>query len=225
MMKSQQTYFAKSNLIILFFMISFFVYHPNVSAQKFEITPFYGYMFAGKVTGYQGDLNIRNNGIYGFMLDISVHPAMQVELFYSRTDTRADFVEYRGPTYKLTDVSVNYFQIGALRHINKTKNIIIYGIGTLGATLFSPSGEGYNETPIQYSYEDWWLFSLTFGGGAKIFLSKKIGIRLEGRLMMPITWAGGGFMVGTGGSGFYLGGGSAILQASLTAGLIIALGK
>ena len=43
--------------------------------------------------------------------------------------------------------------------------------------------------------------------------------------MMPITWAGGGFMVGTGGSGFYLGGGSAIMQASLSAGLIVALGK
>ena len=55
--------------------------------------------------------------------------------------------------------------------------------------------------------------------------SEKVGLRFEGRLMMPITWAGGGFMVGTGGSGFYLGGGSAILQASLSAGLIIALGK
>ena len=43
--------------------------------------------------------------------------------------------------------------------------------------------------------------------------------------MMPITWAGGGFRFGTGGSGFYLGGGSAILQARLTAGLVIALGK
>jgi len=32
-------------------------------------------------------------------------------------------------------------------------------------------------------------------------------------------------MVGSGGGGFYLGGGSAILQASLTAGITIALGK
>jgi len=224
-MNLHQSSFSKLYLVILVLMLSFFIYQPTVYAQKLEITPFYGYMFAGKVTGYSGDLNVRDNGMYGLMLDLSIHPEMQIEFYYSRSDTRADFVEFRGPTYKLTDMSVNYFQIGALRQVKKMNNIVMYGVGSLGATLFSPSGESYNETPIDYYYEDWWLFSLTFGGGAKIFLSEKIGLRFEGRLMMPITWAGGGFMVGTGGSGFYLGGGSAILQASLTAGLIIALGK
>ena len=224
-MKSKQSYFQKLNFVILFFVVTMFIYHQNVLAQKLEITPFYGYQFNGKVIGYSGDLNIRDAGSYGLMLDISVRPGMQVELFYSRSDTRADFVEYRGPTYKLTDMSVNYFQLGFLREVKKMENIVMYGIGSLGATLFSPSGTDYNETPDKYYFEDWWLFSITAGGGAKIWLSKKIGIRLEGRLMMPITWAGGGFMVGTGGSGFYLGGGSAILQASLSAGLIIALGK
>ena len=101
----------------------------------------------------------------------------------------------------------------------------MYGIGSLGATLFSPTGEPYDETEDQYYFQDWWLFSLTVGGGAKVWLSEKVGLRFEGRVMMPITWAGGGFMVGSGGGGFYLGGGSAILQASLTAGLMIRLGK
>ena len=224
-MQSQQTKFSKFNLIIFSFILSFLIYTPIAFAQKLEITPFYGYMFAGKVTGYSGDLNVRDAGMYGIMLDLSIDPEMQIEFYYSRSDTRADFVEFRGPTYKLTDMSVNYFQIGALRQVRKMNNIVMYGVGSLGATLFSPSGENYNETPIDYYYKDWWLFSLTFGGGAKIFLSEKIGLRFEGRLMMPITWAGGGFMVGTGGSGFYLGGGSAILQASLSAGIIIALGK
>jgi hypothetical protein len=150
---------------------------------------------------------------------------MQVELYYSRSDTRGDFVAFRGPTYRLTDLSVNYFQIGFLRTVKKVKNVTLYGIGSLGATLFAPSGESYNETPRTYYFEDWWLFSITAGGGAKVWLSEKVGLRFEGRVMMPITWAGGGFMVGTGGSGFYLGGGSAILQASMSAGIIIALGK
>ncbi|NOX66285.1 MAG: hypothetical protein GXO85_10980 [Chlorobi bacterium] len=224
-MKSKQSYFPKSKLAILVLLATTFLYHPNVSAQKLEITPFYGYQLNGKVIGYSGDLNIRDAGAYGVMLDISVRKGMQVELFYSRSDTRADFKEFRGPTYKLTDVSVNYFQLGFLRTAKKIDNISLYGIGSLGATLFSPSGTNYNETPIKYYYEDWWLFSLTVGGGAKIWLSKKIGLRFEGRILMPITWVGGGFMIGTGGSGLYLGGGSAILQASLSAGIIIALGK
>jgi opacity protein-like surface antigen len=220
----------KIKLLRLLFLSSLIVLISlsSISAQKVEITPFYGAAFNGKVTAYNGDLNIRDAGMYGVTLDIAVQPGMQLELFYSRSDTRADFKEYRGDTYKLTDMSVNYFQIGAVRHAMKKDNIVVYGVGTLGATLFSPSGEPYSVDDggpeEQYYYEDWWLFSLTLGGGAKIFLSERVGIKLEGRLMMPITWAGGGFMVGSGGGGFYLGGGSAILQASLMAGLVIALG-
>jgi opacity protein-like surface antigen len=223
-MNLHQSSFSKLYLVLLVLLLSFFIYQPTVYAQKLEITPYYGYMFAGKVMGYDGDLNVRNDGMYGLIVDIAVNPAMQIELYYSRSDTRIDFVEFRGPTYKLTDASVNYFQVGVLRQVKKMNNIVMYGVGSLGATLFSPSGESYNEAPIDYYYEDWWLFSLTLGGGAKIFFSEKIGLRLEGRLMMPITWAGGGFMVGTGGSGFYLGGGSAILQGSLMAGLTFKLG-
>ena len=134
--------FSKLYLVILVFIASFFVYHPDVSAQKLEITPFYGYMFAGKVTGYSGDLNVRDNGMYGLMLDLSIHPEMQIEFYYSRSDTRIDFVEFRGPTYKLTDASVNYFQVGVLRNVKKIDKITVFGMGTLGATLFSPSGSG-----------------------------------------------------------------------------------
>jgi len=228
-MKVLLTNFSKLQIILLLFAVSYFAYNPSISAQKVEITPFYGYQFNGKATGYNGDLNIRDASSYGIMLDVNVKNGMQVELLYSRSDTRADFVQYRGPTYKLSDMSVNYFQLGFLRTVKKTKKVEMHGIFSLGASLFSPTGTPYDEIPEDevtgtYYYEDWWFFSITAGGGAKIWLSKKIGIRLEGRLMMPITWAGGGFMVSSGGGGFYFGGGSAILQASLTAGIIVALG-
>jgi len=220
----------KSQLLKTLFLIALIgsIFTSNTLAQGVEITPFYGFHFAGKVSGYNGDLNIRDAGMYGLMLDINVQKGMQVELYYSRTDTRADFVEYRGLTYKLTDVSVNYFQLGFLRTVKKMKNTEMYGIFSLGASLFSPSGQPYGVYDFedeQIYFEDWWLFAMTVGGGAKIWLSERVGLRLEGRLMMPITWAGGGFMVGSGGGGFYLGGGSAILQASLTAGLMVRLGK
>ena len=150
-MQQYKLQFSKFIFILLFAAMLF---SSNTFAQKFEITPFYGYMFAGKVTGYNGDLNVRDAGMYGLMLDISVQKGMQVELYYSRTDTRVDFVEYRGPTYKLTDMSVNYFQLGFLRTVKKMKNIEMYGIGSLGATLFSPSGEPYEETEEEYYYEE-----------------------------------------------------------------------
>lgn len=224
-MKTKKTNVSILKLLAILLIASLFIFNSNVLAQKIEITPFYGYQLNGKVVGYSGDLNVRDASSYGLMLDVTVKKGMQVELYYSRSDTRADFVEYRGPTVKLTDVSVNYFQLGFLRTVKKMNNISVYGVGSLGATLFSPSGNRYDGSPEDLYFEDWWLFSVTMGGGAKVMFSEKVGLRFEGRLMMPITWAGGGFMVGTGGSGFYLGGGSAILQASMSVGLIIALGK
>ncbi len=215
----------KIKLTTVMFFLFLSIFNSQTSAQKFEITPFYGYQFNGKVVGYEGDLNIRDATAYGLLFDITLRPGMQLEFYFNRSDTRVDYIHFRGPTYKLIDASVNYFQIGGLKEVMRKKNITLYGISSLGAMLLSPSGSGYNETPELFYFEDKWFFSLTLGAGAKVWLSDRVGLRFEGRALMPITWGGGGFMVGTGGSGFYFGGGSAILQANLSAGLIIGLGK
>jgi len=65
---------------------------------------------------------------------------------------------------------------------------------------------------------------MTLGGGVKIWLSDRIGIRAQGRLLLPMMWAGAGLSVGTGGTGFSLGAGTAMVQGDFTGGLIIALG-
>jgi len=57
-----------------------------------------------------------------------------------------------------------------------------------------------------------------------IWFSDRIGIRLQGRLLMPLYFAGAGVYFGSGGSGLSVGAGSTILQGDLTAGLIIGLG-
>ena len=94
-------------------------------------------------------------------------------------------------------------------------NIRPFGAFTLGTTYFTPQEGGY---------QDEWKFSMTLGGGVKIWFSDRVGIRLQGRLMLPMFWGGAGFSVGTGGSGFYLGGGTSMVQGDFTGGLIIGLG-
>ena len=113
----------KTTIISIFFLL--FV-GSDLFAQKFEITPFYGYMLAGKVPVYSGDLNIRDGGTYGIMLDIQIQPGMQVELYYSRLDTRVDLISYPARiTTQLTDMSVNYFQLGVLRELKKINKIVL----------------------------------------------------------------------------------------------------
>ena len=58
-------------------------------AQKFEVTPFYGYMFAGKMSVKEGDINIKNGDTFGILLDIPVQKGMMAEFSYSRLNTKA----------------------------------------------------------------------------------------------------------------------------------------
>ena len=199
-----------------------FIILPSVSfAQaKIEITPFGGYMFGGKLRFYEGELKIEDNANYGILLDIALAPDTKLEFFWSQMATTARFKSYYGFNFpELEDpfsVNVNYIQIGGVQEadINNDK-IKPFGAFTLGTTYFNPQESGM---------QDSWRFSVTLGGGAKIWFSDRIGIRLQGRLLMPLYFAGGGVYFGTGGSGVSVGAGSTILQGDLTAGLIIGLG-
>ena len=77
----------------------------------------------------------------------------------------------------------------------------------------------------RFSIWDDWRFSVTLGGGIKYFISEKIGFRFQGRIKMPMYFAGGGIYVGTCGAGYGISAGTALLQADLTAGLIFQIGK
>jgi len=195
---------------------------PSLSfAQaKVEITPFGGYMFGGKLRFYEGELKIEDNVNYGILLNFALAPDTKLELFWSQMATTARFKSYYGFDFpELEDpfsVNVNYIQIGGVQEADINNDMIKpFGAFTLGTTYFNPTDN---------NIQDSWRFSVTLGGGAKIWLSDRIGIRLQGRLLMPLYFAGGGVYFGTGGSGVSVGAGSTILQGDLTAGLIIGLG-
>ncbi len=78
-------------------------------------------------------------------------------------------------------------------------------------------------SPEDTKYETNIYAAMNFSGGVKIYLSEKLGLRLQGRLLMPLYVSGGGFYVGTGGAGVSVGAGVPILQGDLSAGLIIVI--
>lgn len=199
------------------------IFDPSVliaQGGKFELTPFGGYMFGGRLRFYEGDLRLKDNANYGLAIDIEVSPDTKLELFWSQMQTSAEFKPFYGYDYLRGsfDLSINYFQIGAIREMGKD-NIRPFGSFSLGTTYSSPKDN---------KISDDWRFSITLGGGVKIWLSDHIGIRLQARLLMPIYWGGVGIFAGWGSggssSGISLSAGSAILQGDLTGGLIFAFG-
>jgi hypothetical protein len=203
-------------------LITFSILVPSVifAQAKIEITPFGGYMFGGKLRFYEGELKVENSGNYGILLDVAVARDTKLEFFWSQMSTTAKFKPYYGFDFpELTDafkVNINYIQIGGVQEANVNNDKVKpFGAFTLGATYFNPTDNNITDN---------WQFSVTLGGGAKFWFTDRIGIRLQGRLLMPLYFAGAGVYFGTGGSGLSVGAGSTILQGDLTAGLIIGLG-
>jgi len=186
-------------------------------SQGIELVPFAGYMFGGSVNYIQGKVKFENGMDYGLSLLVPMSPYVELELNYTQMQSSATFTPYTGyPGYEFqkTDIATNYFQIGGLSKFGDVDATAVpFGSFSLGATWFHTDDFG-----------DEWRFSVVVGLGVKIMFSERIGIMLRGRLMMPMIFGGGGFYLGTGGSGAYVSSVVAPWQGDFNGGLIIKLG-
>ena len=197
-----------------------------------EIVPFAGYMFGGSVKysyyNYSPKLNIPNGLNYGVSLLVPVQSLVDIELNWTRMDkVKGTFTSggYSGPDFTDDElyVSTNYFQIGGISKFYNGGDAVAqpFASFSLGATWFDTSPTSDSDYA---SYEDVWKFSIMLGLGVKIMFSERVGIMLRGRLMMPMTFSGAGFYVGTGGSGMTMSSWVSPLQGDFNGGLIIKLG-
>jgi hypothetical protein len=193
-------------------------------ARKFEISPTANYVWTGRIAAQwydeegrlkSGDLDIGNSASWGIAIDIDIHYEAQLELLFNRQDSYAEFLTYPGgiQTDRI-DGAVEYYQIGGL-YRRPIDNIDPFFLFTLGATRFAPAERGYS---------DMWKFSVILGLGAKVWVSERIGLRFQGRLLMPTLWSSTGFWCGTGGCGLGFGGGSVWPQGDLGVGLAFRFG-
>jgi len=188
-------------------------------SQGIEIVPFAGYMFGGSTKYTQGKLDVKDGMNYGVSILVPVQALVDVEINYTRMDSRATFRKYSGyPGYNDQDIdnlATNYFQIGGISKFYSSNSMVSpFGSFSLGATWFSSPD----------LTDDTWRFSATVGLGVKIMFSDRVGIMLRGRLLMPMSFAGVGFYAGSGGSGLTMNSYVTPLQGDFNGGLIIKLG-
>ncbi len=184
------------------------------SAQRGELTAFGGWQFGGHLGVREGKLRLQANENFGGMLNLDVRPGIQLELSYTRQASVLELEEPPlGAKRELFDMTVEYFQIGALyQYEGRSERVMPFGVFTLGWTAFNP-----DKATISSEY----LFSMSFGGGAKLLLGERFGLRVQGRLLFPIQWAGGGIFCGSGGCNAGVSGGTSIVQADVTGGLFV----
>lgn len=188
----------------------------NTFAQRnIEITPFAGYMFPGTISSEYGDVRFNGNAQYGGMLSFVTRFA-DIDLLYSREDTKADFQDlYYADYNRLGDlpISINYFQIGSTKHFRATDRVAPFIGANIGGCWMDP----------KKTFDDIWKFSVGAHLGTKVYLTDRIGLRLQLQALVPIQGAGFVFSIGTGGAGGGVEFSSTLVQIGLNAGLIIRL--
>lgn len=142
-----------------------------------EITPFTGFVFGGSfqdnTTGL--DLDVDEGESFGLILDLRKTHETEYELFYSFQSTSVQGNGlFSGDT--LFDLDIHYLHIGGTYLFQEGK-VRPFIAGGLGLTYFDPDGPGLDSKVY---------FSLSLGGGVKIPLSERIGLRFEGRGFLTI---------------------------------------
>lgn len=184
-------------------------------SQKIELTPMVGWELSGKATGEGVEMKFKDNVNYGIIAGLQFKPDLFIEFNYTRIDTEAQVKPPQPPNYvEHFDIAMNYFLLGATQQFLDGR-FHPFVNGSLGLTWLDPKESGYDSV---------WLFTAALGAGAKIALSQKIGIRLQGRLLMPMDFTGGGLWFGSGGAGVAVYS-NVLWQGDFSGGIVIGLGE
>jgi hypothetical protein len=182
---------------------------------KIELTVQSGYSFGAIVNTYDGQIRLDPGFWYGGALDYALRRDILLELsYYYRTSTltqRGGSPWEPGGSLSLGEQTTHYIQGGTLKTFRRGKVAPFIG-GNLGLGIFSSDVPGSSSSTF---------FTVSGLGGAKIYLSHNIGIRVQGRLILPIFFGSLGFYCGGGGCGAGVGG-SGTVEGELSGGLFLA---
>jgi opacity protein-like surface antigen len=178
--------------------------------HRFELGGFVGYQMGGRFESLAGRINLKDSMNYGFTFDLTLRRGGQFEFSYTRQDTDVSLDPVDGPPAGLFAAAVEYFQFGGLyeRNLGRARP---YGLASIGWMHVNPKATDIGSDSA---------FAAAVGGGVKIFPSKRVGFRLQARLLIPFLASGAGWFVGPGG-GYVVAHGTTMVQFDLSAGLIL----
>jgi hypothetical protein len=184
-----------------------------------EIIPFAGYMLSGSAEFYEGEIDFDNGPTFGVsFIYTKDRTAPGLELTYSHTNSQGHFISYPGFDLdeKYFDVNINYLHIGFIKGVQVNEYLYPFMSVSAGGTWMAAD---------EYGTE--WRFSTSLGAGAKIYFTKRIGIFMRARLLIPMQFvgAGGWCGIGSGGPdcGLSVNSYSTIVEGDFTGGLVIKL--
>src|SRR5262245_29924363 len=182
----------------------------SVHAQSVEVSPFYGYRFGGDFfeLATHNSVDLDGAPAMGLALDIPLWEGLQLEGFFTHQDGHvAGRATPLGPVPVLR-VAVDHWLGGALQEFGGTR-IRPFATGMLGLTRYAVEGD--NEI----------RFTVNGGGGAKLFATRHIGVRLDGRISATFIDAHGTALACVSGGCFIALHANVVWPAEFSAGMVV----
>ncbi len=197
-------------------------------SQGLRLNLYGHYVFDDQVESYYNSTNyfhglVKGGFLGGGSLEFRVHDYYGVELLYLRQNTTVPTNYYdissgreKNPTLNM---NVNWIMAGGMRSQKMNEKVegyagFLFGVAILDA--HNPDNDNSNSST---------KFAWGMKMGCNIWLSEKVGIKLQAQLLSAVQAAGGTLYVGTGGAGAGVSTYSSMLQFSLGGGLCFKLGN
>lgn len=166
-------------LLIIYLMTS------SVNSVASELTLYAGYRsgedFYDQISNQT--INLDESESIGVILNVPASKVTEMEFLYSSQSTK---LSASGSSVDDLGIDIDYWHLGGT-YLFPKESVTPYFVATLGATHMKPDGLS-SETK----------FSFSLGGGAKIPLGTRLGLRLEGRAFMTSLGSGSALFCGNG---------------------------
>jgi len=180
--------------------------------DSYELAGLAAYRLGGHLTddATNETLKLGEAGGYGVILDMPYDANGQLEAIWShsRETLKPEALFAGAPRF---DVDVDYFHVGGIHNLEGDR-VRPFVAASMGVTRLVPHQSGLNAATE---------FSLGLGGGAKVWLTRHLGLRLEGRGYLTLTQTSGALFCGDNGCVARLSG-SGFGQFELSAGVFAA---
>jgi outer membrane protein with beta-barrel domain len=201
------------------FILALIMATSSFAQTSVELIPTVGYTFANRTDYYNSYGRINDGLSLGGSLKFNINQSTGIEILYSHMNTSSGLYPY-GYDTKLsgTDLTFDYIMLGAVQSFgipNSTVRPFVGGF--LGAAIMTPGSEsGYTSDT---------KFAVGVQLGTNIYFTPQLGLQLKAQMLAPVDVVSSGLYFSNYGSGGGISTYSDIYQFSLSAGLIIGLGR
>lgn len=196
-------------------------------AQKLRINGYANYVFDDKTSSYYDNYHYYNAKVRGGLqagggLEYMADRSLGIELSYLRQDAIVPTNYQNGgyvPIYVNMNTSINFIMLGANFYASKPGSVVEGYFGPqLGVCIFGVNNPG--NAIAKSSYQTATKFAWGLKGGANIWVTKSLAIKLQAQLTSAVDGIGGSLYFGSGGYGVGVSTYSTMVQFGLGGGLV-----